>query len=211
MFEWGGVALVAFGGTNLATVFGRLVCFFGEPRFSKKQTPACSFPCPVMACFFDRNPLSANILARSHGRVEAAMVAVKTVLVLMAAVQEYMSPYIRVTVVISASIIMTYGYLNYLPFYTPFVNSMHVAFSAVFSWASLCLLLAIVRNQNQVTGRREFFFSGSGSRYLCYLLPTVCRVGSTLPSPAHSPNPAPLCTCCGLEVPTMSVTCLRCP
>ena len=158
MFEWGGVALVAFGGTNLATVFGRLVCFFGEPRFSKKQTPACSFPCPVMACFFDRNPLSANILARSHGRVEAAMVAVKTVLVLMAAVQEYMSPYIRVTVVISASIIMTYGYLNYLPFYTPFVNSMHVAFSAVFSWASLCLLLAIVRNQNQVTGWGEFFF-----------------------------------------------------
>ncbi len=78
------------------------------------------------------------------------MVAVKTILVLMAATQEYLSPYIRVTVVLFSSVVMMYGYLNFMPFYTPYVNNIHVAFASVFSWASLCLLMAIVRDRNEV-------------------------------------------------------------
>jgi hypothetical protein len=105
---------------------------------------------PVVACFFDRNPLSSNILARSHGRVEAAVVAVKAALVLMAAVQEYMSPIIRVAVVMATSVLLLYSYITYLPFYTPFVNSLHVSFAFVFTWSSLCLLMAVTRDRNEV-------------------------------------------------------------
>ena len=51
------------------------------PQNQPEPVSPCVLLAAVMACFFDRDPLSQNVLARSHGRVEAAIVLIKVLLV----------------------------------------------------------------------------------------------------------------------------------
>ena len=127
--------------------------------------------------------MSKNILARSHGRVEAVVLVVKTVLVLVSVVEETVSPSVRAAFYFTASGIVLYAYFMYMPFYAPFVNSMHVAFAATFVWSSLCLVLAIVRDRNKVRRAANRVLGLTASPQLIF----SCRTPPSLPLPLSLP------------------------
>ena len=68
----------------------------------------------------------------------------------MTMIEEYIPPMTRTLVLLSSGVVMLWAYMTYLPFYSPTINYLHAAFAGVFTWAALCLLTAVVRDQNEV-------------------------------------------------------------
>jgi hypothetical protein len=104
---------------------------------------------------FPRDPRSDSPYARPHGRVDAAATVVRVLVVLAAAFVDSMSPAVFIAIVCVASVAQLYGYLTYLPYYSPVMNQLHVACAGVQVWASLCMVTAQVRGQPEVLLHRQ--------------------------------------------------------
>jgi hypothetical protein len=99
-----------------------------------------------------RSPRSDSTVACAHGRVSAVTTAIRLVVVLAASFAESMSPTVFITIVCVANVCELYGYLYYLPFYSQLTNQLRVGCSSVLVWASLCMVMAQVRNKPEVGG-----------------------------------------------------------
>ena len=93
----------------------------------------------------DRNPDSEFVLAKPHGRVGMAVCVVKVVLALVFSLQSVSASVLLAVLAVSAAVLL-YGYLYFLPFYTPTVNSYHCAFAMLYAWGVFCTVIAFVRD-----------------------------------------------------------------
>ena len=99
-----------------------------------------------MAIFLDLNPFSESLVAKSHGRVDMALVAVKTVLTLVISLRPVGATAAVVLVVVAiGAAVQLYGSVVYMPYFNDEANKLQCGFAAVFAWACSCTILAQCR------------------------------------------------------------------
>ena len=122
-----------------------------EQFISLVLTGACcdvSLPA-VMSCFFVRDPKSGDLVAKPHGRIEVVNIFFKLILS-FTFLNTALPASVRVFVVCVASSTLLYCYYVYLPFFDQLMNQVYVSFSAVYTWASFCALVAEYRQKEGV-------------------------------------------------------------
>ena len=104
------------------------------------------FPCcAVNGILIDRNPDSEFVLAKPHGRVDIAACVTKIALALVFSLNNVSTSLLLAVLAVSAAILL-YGYVRFLPFYSPTVSSYHCAFATLYAWATFCVITAYIRN-----------------------------------------------------------------
>jgi hypothetical protein len=103
-----------------------------------------------VACCPERDPFRGDWNAKPHGRVDAVMVATRSVLVFVAELDVAFGPTLTVLVPCLAGVLTLYVYMTYLPFYKQVVNNLHVSAAMVYCWACFCVVLLQIRQQPAV-------------------------------------------------------------
>ena len=95
----------------------------------------------------DRSPFSDGILARPHGRMDVSIGCCNAAMCVIIAVSSRLSANLMVVAITVASLLSCYAVWYYIPYYHSGTNQSKGAFAAVHAWATVCLLLAFIRQQ----------------------------------------------------------------
>jgi len=91
--------------------------------------------------FFDSHPLTSDLAGKAHGRVEFAMLLLRSLLVVMVQTAgPYIGPWPVIATLVVAGAVWMALYLAYLPFTSHAVNQAQIAVATLFTFASLCLV-----------------------------------------------------------------------
>ncbi len=104
----------------------------------------------VVLCVFNRDPRSGLLSSRPHGRVEAVMLIVKTVLSLLFVWRSNTKPFVLVAAVCVSAVISLYLALVYLPFYNHKVNQIYAGCMLVNAWAAFMMAISMVWSSPEV-------------------------------------------------------------
>ena len=102
----------------------------------------------------ERDPQSDGYAAKAHGRIDALMIAVRTVLVFVFTLDVQFTRNLLIVAACAGCAVVSYAYLTYQPFYKPTVNHMHCAACALLVWACVCLLMLELRKDPSVSAGR---------------------------------------------------------
>ncbi len=92
----------------------------------------------VSLVLFEHDVTSDSPCARSLGRVPAAVLAIKFLLVLNYCLEGHVDAGVFVVVKSLAGMALLYLYLQRLPFFSSTVNECHVGFATAFCWIAFC-------------------------------------------------------------------------
>jgi hypothetical protein len=91
--------------------------------------------------------MSESLEAKPHGRVDMVLCALKVLLALVVSLRATVSTAVIVIVLCVAAAVQLYALLFYLPYFKEFMNHLTCSFGMVFAWATVCSLMAYVRDQ----------------------------------------------------------------
>jgi hypothetical protein len=98
--------------------------------------------------FIDLSPSSESLLAKAHGRVDAAVAALKVLMcVLYACKPGAVAGSALMSIACITAAAQLYGHLMYLPYYNDKTNHYHVSFAMAYAWACVCGVMALVRDK----------------------------------------------------------------
>lgn len=93
--------------------------------------------------YFDSNPLSPNLAAKAHGRTDAVVLAMKTLLVVLVEVYPHSIGHLPLTIIVAASAVVWLGlHIATLPFIHHSMNRLVAALAAVYLWVAVALIFA---------------------------------------------------------------------
>lgn len=107
-----------------------------------------------VSIFYESNSLSRGASSAAHGRVDAIMLAIKTVLVVICqTLVGYLSDAIIIAAVCAASLVWVGAFAFFMPYYAHSVNRIFLAGGVGFAWACVCLII----NNYYVSAEGGFF------------------------------------------------------
>lgn len=95
--------------------------------------------------YFDSNPLSVDLSAKSHGRADFVFLSVKTALVVLVEVYPHaIGADALAGIVTGSGVVLLVAYGSTMPFIHHSMNKLMLAILSAFTWISLCAIVAQV-------------------------------------------------------------------
>lgn len=118
--------------------------FVGQAAVVGALTVAFIATCSLFTLvFYDWNPISTNLAARVHGRVEFGFLLLKTLLVVLCETfPTSINVWFLQALIVISGLVWVLMYTISLPFINHHMNMLSVAFGCAHLFAGLCMILA---------------------------------------------------------------------
>ncbi|CAG9320952.1 unnamed protein product [Blepharisma stoltei] len=116
----------------------------------------------VAASFYELEYTSEDIAARPHARVELIFLMIKAVMIFFINFYYEKEYYVMLDIVFLLSgLIMTFLYIYYMPFYDYRTCVIQTRFLGIFTWATICLTIALILDDHENPEPVTMFYIGS--------------------------------------------------
>jgi hypothetical protein len=91
--------------------------------------------------FYDSNPLSKNLIAKAHGRVELIFLIAEVLLVFVCNIfNRQLNPWVIVATLVGSAALWLAALLLLMPFYRHAMNTANIVIACLFLYSSLCMV-----------------------------------------------------------------------
>ena len=104
----------------------------------------CPFSLPVSGVVINRSPFAGGFAAMPHGRVSMALTVMRALLAVLFSVGDAVGSWALLIAVCTTAALQLALLLRYLPYYDPQCNAMHGALATLYTWATVCTVIAKV-------------------------------------------------------------------